>query len=505
MNQHRKEQGNKEDSAEKDIVHADNVLTSGDQGSADADPEKRGGFQGPYRKSPAEKKLLRKIGYTFLPVVTLIVMVQFADMTALAISAVLGIYTDTGISGSEFSWLGSIFFLGYLIYQIPNQILLQKLPIGRYLGVCLLLMGVIMLCTAQGNTFPQLAALRFLLGVFEASCLPCIYLIVANLYRREEQTFYFGVVIACQGVGSIFGNLIALGVSYMGNRRGIIMWRWNHIIFGVITVVLGIVTFFFLVDGPRSKLLRLTKEEEHIVSLRTEDNAVVRTNKIKGAQMIEAIKEPRLYLICIAVITTHMQTGGLLIFSAQFIQTLGDFTSTESILLKLPGGVASAVLTILASVIANKIHQVAYVGVFMCVISLSGVLILAAVPDGSVKLLGYYLSWGMSGASALLAATVGMNVSGYTKKILYNSCLVAAGTIGSFIGPLVMLEREKPRYITGMIVYCVGNGLAIFCFLINRMIMARENKRRLANPPEHEPDVTLGLTDVEDKTFVYKL
>ncbi|KAI8149253.1 major facilitator superfamily domain-containing protein [Fennellomyces sp. T-0311] len=489
-----------EDKEDKDIVHAD--TSASDHDSADATEK---GFQDPFVKTEAEKKLVRKISWTFLPLVTLIVMVQFADMTALAISAVLGIFQDTHITGTQFSWLGSIFFLGYLVYQVPNQILMQKLPIGRYLGVCIILWGAVMLFTALGHTFSQLAALRFLLGVFEASCLPAIYLVVANLYRREEQTTYFGVVVMCQGIGSILGNLVAVGVSYMGNRQGIIMWRWNHIIFGAITVALGILTFFFLVDNPRSRLLRLTKEEEEIVSRRTQDNAVVRVHKINYKHFIEAIKEPRLYLLCLAVITTHMQTGGLLIFSAHTHDVSFHVQSTESILLKMPGGVASALLTILSSIIAGKLGQIAYVGSFMCIISFAGVLVLAAVRDGPVKLLGYYLSWGMSGAGALLAATVGTNVSGYSKKIFYNSCLVASGTIGSFIGPLVMLEREKPRYTTGMIVYCVGNVLAIVCFLINRVLMARENKRRLANPPEHETDVSLGLTDVEDRNFIYKL
>ena len=89
-----------------------------------------------------------------------------------------------------------------------------------------------MFFTAICHTFEQLMAVRFFLGVFEACCLPCIYLIVANLYRREEQTFYFGVVVGCQGVGSVLGNLIALGVSYMGNVHGIIMWRFVYIKFG---------------------------------------------------------------------------------------------------------------------------------------------------------------------------------------------------------------------------------------------------------------------------------
>lgn len=157
----------------------------------------------------------------------------------------------------------------------------------------------VMLFTALGNTFSQLAALRFLLGLFEATCLPCIYLIVAALYRREEHTFYFGVVTMCQGIGSVLGNFVAVGISHMGNQHGITMWRWyaknmitgraflisvslhvnrNHIIFGALTVFLGILTFFFLVDNPRSKLLRLTEEEYKIVDRRQRDNAVVCLN-----------------------------------------------------------------------------------------------------------------------------------------------------------------------------------------------------------------------------------
>lgn len=55
-------------------------------------------------------------------------------------------------------------------------------------------------------------------------------------------------------------------------------------------------------------------------------------------------------------------------------------------------------------------------------------------------------------------ATVGSNVSGYTKKIFYNGSVVAATIIGQFIGPLVMLERDKPRYVTGMIVIALATA-----------------------------------------------
>lgn len=155
--------------------------------------------------------------------------------------------------------------------------------------------------------------------------------------------------------------------------------------------------------------------------------------------------------------------------------------------------------------IARWTNQIAYTGVSMLLVSLAGIIILLAIPDGPVKLLGYYLSWGFSGAHSLLAATVGSNVSGYSKKIFYNSCLIAASTIGSFIGPLIMLEHQAPRYIGGLIGYIIGNCVAIACFFIMRFTMALENKQRRANPPAGPTDVTLDLTDKEDKNFMYRL
>lgn len=88
-------------------------------------------------------------------------------------------------------------------------------------------------------------------------------------------------------------------------------------------------------DNPRSKLLRLTPEQEKIVDLRTQDNAVVRNNKFNPKHILEALCELRYYLIIVAIICINMANGGLLFFSAQFVQTLGNFTVTQSTLLKV--------------------------------------------------------------------------------------------------------------------------------------------------------------------------
>lgn len=156
-----------------------------------SDDDSRSSPTVPFEKSEAEKRLVRKINMTLLPFVGAIVFIQFVDKSTLGISAVLGIIQDTGLTGTQYSWLGSFFYLGFIAFQLPNNYFLQKFPISKYLGTLLILWGIVMACTALCNNFTQLAATRCLLGLFEAGTYPSLLIILNSVYRRQEQSGAF--------------------------------------------------------------------------------------------------------------------------------------------------------------------------------------------------------------------------------------------------------------------------------------------------------------------------
>ena len=158
-----------------------------------------------------------------------------------------------------------------------------------------------------------------------------------------------------------------------------------------------------------------------------------------------------------------------------------------------------------AVLVARKTGQLYYGVVVSTTISLIGVILLAVLPASGIKLLGYFLAWAMNGTAVMLLTITGANVTGYTKKIFYNAMNMIFYTLGNFIGPLVMLKNEAPKYTTGMTLYCVGNGLILVLLFINRHFQGRENKRRLANPSTEKFDVADDLTDKENKSFIYRL
>ena len=95
--------------------------------------------------------------------------------------------TDTNLVGQEYSWLGSIFYFGYLSMEFPMLWLLTKVPIGKFVGITLFCWGGILCFMAACHNFAGLAAVRFFLGVFEAGILPSLMIMNSMWYRRAEQ------------------------------------------------------------------------------------------------------------------------------------------------------------------------------------------------------------------------------------------------------------------------------------------------------------------------------
>ena len=171
----------------------------------------------------------------------------------------------------------------------------------------------------------------------------------------------------------------------------------GYVIWGVITVVTGIISVIFLIDSPESWFLQLTEEEKEIVKLRTQDNAVVRKQKVKVGQYWEALKEPRLWLLFVTSLSHNLQNGGLVTYSTVLVQGLG-FDSIESILLQIPSGAFTVIYIAIAVYINRRSKQIIYTALICYTVSALGCLLLAVLPNTGVKLVGYYLTWAQTGS-----------------------------------------------------------------------------------------------------------
>ncbi|KAK3058627.1 hypothetical protein LTR09_000192 [Extremus antarcticus] len=99
------------------------------------------------------QRVLRKVDLHILPLLMGTYMLQYLDKSSINFASVFGLEDGTHLKGQDYSWLSSIFYFGYLIAQYPAGYLLRRLPIGRMIGVTIIVWGILIITTPACNSF----------------------------------------------------------------------------------------------------------------------------------------------------------------------------------------------------------------------------------------------------------------------------------------------------------------------------------------------------------------
>lgn len=128
--------------------------------------------------SPEENIRLRKlVDRRVLAIMIFTYFLQALDKGTLSFSSIMGIRSDLHLHGQQFSWLTTCIYIAILVVEYPTNWLIQRLPIAKYLGVSIILWGIVLALHAKAITFTHILVLRTFLGIFEAVCQPSfIYL-----------------------------------------------------------------------------------------------------------------------------------------------------------------------------------------------------------------------------------------------------------------------------------------------------------------------------------------
>lgn len=161
---------------------------------------------------PAEEaRVVRKIDLMILPYLAVCYAFFYIDKTTLSYAAIFGIREDLKIHGEQYSWLSSIFYFGFLAWALPTNFLLQRFPVGKYLGVNIFMWGALLMCQAAATNFTTLAVLRALSGAAEACSDPAFMIITSMWYSRRQQPIRMGLWYTANGFGIALGGLLGYG------------------------------------------------------------------------------------------------------------------------------------------------------------------------------------------------------------------------------------------------------------------------------------------------------
>lgn len=132
------------------------------------------------------------------------------------------------ITGDQYSWVSSIFYFGYLFWEYPTSYLIQRLPVGKYVGINTLFWGAVVALTAACRNYGGLITVRFLLGVAEATISPAFVYVTSMWYTREEIPTRTGFWFAGNALGGVFASFIAYGLGHV--THPLAPWMWLFIV-----------------------------------------------------------------------------------------------------------------------------------------------------------------------------------------------------------------------------------------------------------------------------------
>ncbi|CAN0645339.1 MFS transporter [Burkholderia cepacia] len=246
--------------------------------------------------SPAHQALYRKLNWRLLPFLLLCYTFAYLDRVNIGF-AKLSMQSDLGISDAVYGLGAGIFFLGYVLFEIPSNLLLPRIGARKTISRIMVLWGL----TSAGMMFVHdettFYGMRFLLGVFEAGFAPGMIFYLTYWYGQRRMAGVMAVVMLAGPIGGAFGSpLSAWLMTGLSGAHGLAGWQWMFIVEGLPCVLLGALALKVLSDRPADAAW-LTDDEKRLLA------AELHAPSAGHHSFGQVLRDPRVYLLAFAYFT----------------------------------------------------------------------------------------------------------------------------------------------------------------------------------------------------------
>ena len=207
-------------------------------------------LQVPCPPHTTQRRLLTKVDLRVIPVLSILYLLAFLDRTNIANAAVYGLQDDLNLTGNQYNTALTIFFVPYIAFEIPSNILLKKLKPRVWLSGCMFIFGLVTICQGLVQNFSGLLATRFFLGLAETGMFPGSFYLIGMWYKRSEAQKRYSFFFGSTSLAGAFGGLLASAIGKMNHMRGYLGWRWIFILEGTLSCVVAFLFFFIIPNFP---------------------------------------------------------------------------------------------------------------------------------------------------------------------------------------------------------------------------------------------------------------
>ncbi|KAI1288624.1 major facilitator superfamily transporter [Xylaria venustula] len=467
-----------------------------------------------------QKKAISKVDWRLIPVLLLLYLITYLDKTNIGNARIEGLLDSLHMNGTQYNIAVSLFFVPYILAEVPSNMLLNKFSRpSTYMGTLVLSWGIVMTVTGLVKDFGGLVAVRLLLGLFEAGFFPGAILLVSKWYLPNETQTRIALLYSSAASGGAFSGLLAYAIAKLNGLGGLEGWRWIFILEGLLTVVIGITCFFLLVDSPTLSSRWLEPDEIRFLELRQairrgQDPDSYHEKHFDLGALIQVIKDWKMYLLVLGNWSNAVPNYALKFTLPAIITSMG-FTSSNAQLLTVPPYAAGAISAYAISVFADKFHwRMPFIVGPQTAVIVGFVILFVKAADikNNIALCYFAVVLVCAGLYPIFPGINAWNIANSApaaKRAVSIAYLVAAGNIGGLIGSYIYIAEERPRYPTGYGTSLGFTAAGLVAVLVLEAALMAANKRNAklteADVQERYPSEHLEKLGDRSPLFRYTL
>ena len=267
-----------------------------------------------------ERRTITKISWRLLPLIVIIYFVAYIDRTNVSFAA-LTMNKDLGLSPYVFGLGAGIFFLGYFLFEIPSNVILEKVGARIWIARIMITWGLVSGATALATGPASFLTLRFLLGVAEAGFFPGMILYFTYWFPKAYRARVISALFVAVPGSNAVAAVISGAVLEMDGLLGLAGWQWMFIVEAVPAVLLAFAVLMLMTDRPAVASWLEPAEKEWLEGALQEER-----HHIESAghlSLFQALTDARVLILSLIYLTIVTATYGITFFLPQIVKGIG--------------------------------------------------------------------------------------------------------------------------------------------------------------------------------------
>ncbi len=291
-------------------------------------PENRRPNGGTTEVRPELRNVIRKVSLRLLPFLFTLYVVAYLDRVNVGFAA-LQMKSALRFSDSVYGFGAGIFFIGYLLFQIPSNLALVKFGARRWLAGLMICWGIISAGMMFVHTPFSFYTFRFLLGAAESGFYPGVILYLTYWFPLSARARSISWLIMASPVSGLIGGPLSgvlLSMTGVGHLAG---WQWVFLMEGIPAIILGASVRFILTEKPRDAAwLDATERETLLAAIETEGNRTgqISISSARRSILFDVIARRETWLLCATCFTLTWTSYGLGLWLPQLVKNFSGYS-----------------------------------------------------------------------------------------------------------------------------------------------------------------------------------